>query len=631
MTQDLNSILVADIGSVHTRLILIDVVEGQYRLVASSRAHTSAEPPLGSVSLGLDHAAQEMTDLIGRRFIDESGEQLFISPEQDGHGVDAFLATSSAGPPMRVFLVGLTPEISVASGERVLAGGYVTITDMLCPDDVRTDEEKINTILTTHPDLIVIVGGTDDGADDIVLDQVQTVKTALSLIRRGTMPNVLYAGNRGLRKQVRAMLTEHTQVYFAKNVRPTLDDEQLFHAQLELALVYDDYRSRSPGGFSEVARQSQIGAVLPTTQGYIGAIRYMSELPQLGVGPLIIDVGSTNSLIVTGVHKTPHYRIRTDLGMGHHAVSALEAVTVANVQRWLPEDVPEDVLWDYAYNKELRPTTIPATKQDLQIEQALAREIVRLMVREARPGWDLGVSELLPAFQPIIGAGGVLTDAQHPGISAMLLLDALQPTGAVELKLDPHNLIASLGVSAYLDPTITVQALEAGGLVNLGTAFCPLGRLREGQDAMYVQVRQENGEVINQTVHGGEIWMAPVLPGVPTQVDIRLQRGMSINGKRRIRRRVVAGAAGIVFDARGRPLVLPRRAERASRYLDWHMAMRGRVRRPKMAVEEAAGAGQAAQTGQTGTPDTAPNNAHETGDPNLDAILSMAGMRDKDS
>ncbi len=58
MADDINSILVADIGSVHTRLVLIDMVEGQYRLIASSRARTTAEPPLNNVSLGLDHAAQ---------------------------------------------------------------------------------------------------------------------------------------------------------------------------------------------------------------------------------------------------------------------------------------------------------------------------------------------------------------------------------------------------------------------------------------------------------------------------------------------------------------------------------------------------------------------------------------------
>jgi uncharacterized protein (TIGR01319 family) len=580
MADDINSILVADIGSVHTRLVLIDLVEGQYRLIASARARTTAEPPLNSVSLGLDHAAQNMTALIGREFVDPEGARLFRTPESGGHGVDLFMATSSAGRPMRVFLVGLTPEISLISGYRMLAGSYVTVTDMLCPDDLRSEEQKINAILNSEPDMILIVGGTNEGADDIVLDQVKIVEQTLALIRRGTMPNVLYAGNEALRKPIKRLLEPYTNVFVAKNVRPNLKDEQIFPAQIELAVVFDEYRSRSPGGFAEVGRESYVG-VVPTTQGYISAVRYMSELHQTGLGPLYIDVGSANSMIAASVKKTPHYRIRTDLGMGYHATSALVAVGPENVRRWLPFEISDDDLWDYVCNKELRPATIPGTAEELMIEQALAREIVRLTVAEARPSWEAGESELLPDFRPITGAGAILTEAQHPGISAMILLDALQPAGAVELRLDPHNLVSALGIVAYVRPLATVQAFEAGGLVNLGMAFCPLGSPRYGRDAMSVRIRQADGRTINYTVKGGEIWMAPVLPGVSAEVTIKLRRGLSIDGKRRIRRRVVAGAAGIVFDARGRPLVMPQPRERAARFTEWQMAMTGRVRRPK--------------------------------------------------
>src|SRR3990172_10393053 len=107
--ETINSVLVADIGSVHPRLLLIDVVEGQYRLIASGRARSTAEPPLGNVSLGIDHAARHLTELTGREILSSNAEQLFLIPETNGHGADEFLATSSAGRPMRVFLVGLTP------------------------------------------------------------------------------------------------------------------------------------------------------------------------------------------------------------------------------------------------------------------------------------------------------------------------------------------------------------------------------------------------------------------------------------------------------------------------------------------------------------------------------------------
>ena len=583
--ERVNSVLVADIGNVHTRLLLIDLVEGQYRLVASARARTTAEPPLGNVTLGLDYAAQSMTELIGRVLISQDGEHLFLTPESGGHGVDTFLATSSAGRPMRVFLVGLTPEISLTSGQRVLSGSYVTVTDTLSPDDQRSQEEQINAILTKEPDLILIVGGTDNGADELVIEMVKKVEMALSLVRRGTMPNVLFAGNKALRRRVKALLAQHTTVFTTSNVRPALDNEQLFPAQIELSLVYDEYRTRSPGGFAEVGRHSEVG-VVPTTQGYISAVRYMNELPQKGIGPLCLDVGSANSAIVVGAHHESYYTIRTDLGVGHHIVGALQTVTLDAIRRWLPFDITDNALWNYAYNKELRPATLPGTPEELMIEQALAREIIRLLVADARPAWNVGIGELLPDFQPIIAAGAILTEAQHPGVSAMLLLDALQAVGVVDMRLDPHNLISALGVVAYLKPIMTVQALEAGGLISLGTAFCPLGRVRHGRDAMQVQIRQADRRVIKHTVRGGEIWMAPVLPGVAAEVTIRLRRGLTLDGKRRIKRRVVAGAAGIIFDARGRPLVLPRPKERAARFMEWQMAMSGRERRPTSVEDE---------------------------------------------
>jgi hypothetical protein len=572
--EHVNSVLVADIGSVNTRLLLIDLVEGQYRLVASAHAPSTVEPPLNSASLGIDRAAQLITTTTGRLLLSGEKSQMFVIPENETGGVDEFLATSSAGRPMRVFLVGLTPEVSLASGQRVLASSYITVTGAITPEDRRSPEEKLNAILGGEPDLILIVGGTDNGADTILLGMLDMLKNALALITRGTIPAVLFAGNQALRAHVKAALSDITDIFFAPNVRPDLETEEIFATQIELALVYDDYRAkRAQGGFSEIANQSQIG-VVPTTQGYISVMRYLSSLTD--PGPFCIDVGSSNSLITGSVKRKANFHIRTDIGVGHHLPEAIQAVTPSAVLRWLPFDYSVDDLWDYAYNKQLRPGTIPYTAEELAIEQAVAREIIRLMMKDARKSWGLGEGEILPPFEPLIAAGAVLTETQHPGISALLLLDALQPIGETELLLDPYNLLSSLGIIAYLRPPITVQAMEAGSLLALGTAFSPEGKIRYGQDAMFVQIRASDGKVLNKTVRGGEIWMAPVLPGVHANVTIKLRRGLSLKGKRKIKASVIAGAAGIIFDARGRPLVMPRLRDRAERFMKWQLAMTGR-------------------------------------------------------
>ncbi|MCD4686020.1 MAG: glutamate mutase L, partial [Anaerolineae bacterium] len=411
---------------------------------------------------------------------------------------------------------------------------------------------------------------------------IDQIETALALVHRGTPPTVLYAGNHSLRQLVKQRFDPLTTVFIAKNVRPAADKEQVFPAQIELAFVYDDYRTKSPGGFSEVGRECR--ALVPTTQGYIGAVRYMSDLPSDGFGPLLIDVGSANSVIAASVNGTPVYTIRTDLGLGHNIVSALDTVTAERVRRWLPFDISNDALNDYVHNKQLRPATIPGTAHDLMIEQALAREIVRTLVADAQPAWNVDDITLLPPFQPIIAAGAARTEAQTPGMSALLLLDALQPTGLVELRLDPHNLISALGVISYVKPLMTVQALEAGGLINLGTAFCPVGRVRAGRRAMTVRIRYGENKQIDHVVRGGEIWMAPLLPGEEVEVRVRLSRGLSINGKRRLKRQMVAGAAGIIFDARGRPLVMPRQKDRVERFGKWQAAMTDREWPPAPSV-----------------------------------------------
>lgn len=572
--EHVTSVLVADIGSVHTRLLLIDLVEGQYRLVAATRARTTAAPPLARATLGLEDAAQRMTELIGRQFASNDPDDLFLMPETNGHGVDEFLATASAGRPMRVLLVGLTPEISLASGLRALAGSYVTITDVLTPDDMRDEEAQLNAIVRGEPDLIVIVGGTDDGAELLVIDLVERVRDALALIARGRVPAILFAGNQRLRERVKQLLEPLTDVFAAKNVRPALDTEQLFPAQIELSLVYDDYRSKSAGGFADVGRQSQVG-VVPTPQGYISTVRYLNTLPRRrgAAGPLIVDVGSANSVIVAGLNDEPAYTIRTDLGVGHHFLSALEEVTPQRVIEWLPFEMAPDDLWDYAHNKELRPGTIPATPEELQIEQALARAIIRALAASARASWGAPQGDVLPTFDPIIGAGAILTEAPTPGASAMLLLDALQPEGITDLALDRANLLSAAGVIAYLKPLITVQVLETTGMLPLGMAFSASGQARYGRAAMQVQVQPESGPTINHTVRSGELWLAPVPPGVAARVTVRMHSGLTLGGKRRIRQRVVAGAAGIIFDARGRPLRLPRPRDRAARLLRWQAAV----------------------------------------------------------
>src|SRR6059036_3677377 len=86
-----SSILVADCGSVFTKVSLFGLVEGQYRLMARGEAPTTIAPPQDDITTGVIQAINVIEFITGRRFVEDGS---IISPERaNGHGVDMFIAT----------------------------------------------------------------------------------------------------------------------------------------------------------------------------------------------------------------------------------------------------------------------------------------------------------------------------------------------------------------------------------------------------------------------------------------------------------------------------------------------------------------------------------------------------------
>ena len=581
-TDDIKSIIAADFGSVTTRAVLIDLVNGAYRMVARAETRTTADDPLRDVAVGLYRALGQIAETTGREMLTNDGRVVLIPEGRDGSGVDAILATASVGQPLKVVVVGLMPDVSVSSAAYVLAGTYVDVVDTLSLADVRTEEQQINAILARKPDMVFIVGGTDAGAEAPVLDLLAVVRSAVQIAPK--KPTVLYAGNRALHDRVREMLAGVCELEVADNVRPSLLDEAPGSAQQGLAALYDRFKNEAGNGFDEVSQISAIG-VLPTAQAITNLVRYLGEtLPPLkgmpAAGVLAVDVGSATTMAAASIRKRAYVNIRTNVGLGHSAAGLLDMTTIGNVRRWLTWDATDAEITSYAYNKALRPASVPQTAEELELENALAREAVRVVVEQAREKWPVRADKM-PLLRPIIGSGAVLANAPHPGLAALILLDAIQPEGVSELWLDPVGLIPMLGALGYLKPEAVVQMVDEGDLVKVGSVVCATGKVRQiGRGGMNVTIKLPDGTVERKQIAAGTLWTYPLPPGQKARVDVSVSRGLEINGSTRIRMTLEGGVAGLIFDVRGRPLSLPRDAEvRAQLYPRWVAGTRGAIRR----------------------------------------------------
>jgi len=236
--------------------------------------------------------------------------------------------------------------------------------------------------------------------------------------------------------------------------------------------------------------------------------------------------------------------------------------------------IEADELRNRLRNKMIRPTTVPQTAEDLLVEQAVAREALRLAlihhvalasglkgVQQARTMADVftqtGGGETLVDMMSlglIIGSGGILSHAPRREQAALMLIDAFEPQGITRLAVDSIFMMPQLGVLASVLPDAAMEVFRRDCLVPLGTAIAPVGRAREGAVILEWEIGGQQGEL-----QAGELRQVRLPPGETRQAELQPRRGIDVGAGRgrRWSGPVAGGAAGVIFDGRGRPLALP--------------------------------------------------------------------------
>ena len=574
---EIESILAADCGSTMTKVILIDTIDGQYRFVAQGEALSTIEPPQADVLLGVRHAIGQIEEATGRLLLDERGQ--IITPEEaSGNGVDAFLATTSAAAPLRLILAGLTRDVSIESARRAISSTYALAEDTISLDNGaqrgrRSAEARIRILQRHQPDAVFIVGGTDGGAAAPVADIAEVVALACSIMDGASRPQIVFAGNKEARPLVAEILGSKAELHAVNNVRPALDVEDLTAAQEEINRVYQERKMARIPGFGGLSAWSPV-PILPTSRAFGYLIKYVAR--QYGLNVAGVDIGGATATVAGVIDGHFTSVSRSDLGLSHNIGRVSTEAGFENILRWLPFGMDVAEARNIIANKQLRPTTVPQTRRELLLEQAIAREALRLTLAEARQRWLGRPSAPYPGLSPfldlIVGSGGVLAHAAHYGQAALILLDVLQPIGVSSLALDVTSMSAPLGVTATVEPLAAAQVMERDGFLSLGTVVAPVGTAREGETALQLKITYDDGRALEMEMPYGSLEVLPLTPGHKATLELRPTRRFDTGlGKGKgATTELEGGAVGVIIDTRGRPLSLPvAREEQQARIQEW--------------------------------------------------------------
>jgi hypothetical protein len=561
---DGNSILAVDVGAANTRAVMFDVVEGEYRFVASGTAPSTAQAPFKDVSIGARNAIAALQAILGRALLD--GSRDLITPSQpDGSGVDGMALTISAGPTIKAALVGLLKDASLESGRRLTESTYARVVESIGLNDRRKPEQQIDAILRAQPDLIVITGGTDGGASRSIHKLLEPIGLASFIMPKEKMPAILFAGNQKIADDVKSLLGSFASLlHISPNVRPSLETEDIEPAERELARMVVEVRKRQMRGLDALHAWAG-GHVLPTAYATGRMVRFLSKIYSSEKGILSIDLGASAAVIAAGFKTKSTLNVYPQFGLGENLPTLLNHTTLGDILRWSPLDISEGVLRDYLHQKALYPSTIAATKEDLALSQAVARQALYLAMQYARRDFPRDASRiktsLSPLFEPILAGGGALSDASRPGHGLLLLLDALQPVGVTTVILDQNNLLPLLGVAAEQNNIMPVQVIESGAFLSAGTVVAPVVSASFGIPILRAVLTYENGTEARVDLKYGTLETLPLPSGETGRLHIQLLRGADVGfGAGRFPKdgiTVTGGALGLVFDGRGRPLELP--------------------------------------------------------------------------
>jgi hypothetical protein len=254
------------------------------------------------------------------------------------------------------------------------------------------------------------------------------------------------------------------------------------------------------------------------------------------------------------------------------------------VLRWVPFAIDERELRNAIKNKMVRPTTIPSQLRGLKVEQALAREALRLSLvqhkefatelkgRQQRRDISQAFAQTasgrsrvdLMALDLLVGSGGVLSHAPRRVQAALMLIDSFEPCGVTKLAVDSIFMMPQLGVLATVHKEAAMAVFDRDCLVPLGTCVAPVGTTKGGAPLCTIRLQLPAGPR-ELSLKRGDLALVPLPSGQKVQAQIEPARGVDVGAGPGSARSVEleGGEVGLIFDGRGRPLELP--AEPAAR------------------------------------------------------------------
>lgn len=510
--------LLVDVGSAWAKAGVIGRVRGRWRLVA----HAAQPTAWGSAELRRS-LIQQLNAAGDPRLADRYDELLAGANRIECH---------TARQPGRLAVVAVSRELSGSTARRTAEAAGWQVTVLVTLDDGRSLAERLATLQAAEVDAWLVAGGFDDARSPRALE-------AAALVASARMPDggpVIWAGSAQLTNEV-MLLFEGGAVSAVANPRP-------------------DAKREAPGPLRDRLQAILRQSVAPEDEAHLSTTAFARAVGVIaadgGLRVLAVDLGARGGVrVVAEPDGTTSTTVHSSGGL---AGATLMPGAAGRVARLAGDAGDEAAVADVLQTLRARPASLPQTPEELSATQVAARLLIGAMVED-------------PATDPVdlvIGAGLTIAGAPHPAQAARMLLDGVRPIGITQLAVDSGSVLGPLGSLGDDEIGEGMTLLADDLLLPLGTAVVCRGG-EPGNAAMRVTVHRSGWPTPSPVeVRVGQLQVVPLGRGQEAELLIEPAAGISLGAPRRssrIQARATGGAVGLILDARGVPIVLPRRGD----------------------------------------------------------------------
>ena len=328
--------VLVDFGSTFTKAAVIDKTKAQVIFTTKYPSTVKTD-----ASVALFQCLDEIEKEIGRKALEKA---------------DIYSSSSAAGG-LRMAVVGLTANLSIAAGKNTAFGAGAKIVSVTSG---KLSEEEVEHIAQIPLEMILFCGGYENGNQKILLHNAQMLANS-----NITCP-VIYGGNSKIAKEIKTIFTgRQKECFLVPNIIPQVG--QLRTEQAE-EIIRNLFMKRivNMKGLSKV--QSIVGdRIIPTPKAVLEAGRLLAQgyEGQKGYGDLIIvDIGGAT----TDIHSYAEHVS----GEGARLIGAKEPYAKRTVEGDLGMRESSDALLKDA-NADVFAEKLKLNRRDL--EQSIARRV----------------------------------------------------------------------------------------------------------------------------------------------------------------------------------------------------------------------------------------------------------------